>query len=544
VVVISHPLLNDREASIDKIFHRMWSEKILEVVVVFRLFSNEHCNEDTHSCSLLTSDIQVASYNPFSNFKDINYITRTWSNSTDIKAFFPSLSDVNRYPLRIAMFPDPLSAVPVTGSDGRIQKFEGYDGHTVHCLAQYMNAVTVFVPQNDHTLFGTTDANGTLTGTCGDVAYGRADIASNSQYIKIGLIELEYTYPHDTNNLCFLVPKSTRIPQFRNLFLPFPDRVWLVLLCAVCLTSLCWYCVRKYGEISVKKRTRKFAINEAFFDIFRSFITGTVNELPASVLGRLFIVTWLLLAIIITNAFQGSLTSYLAVPKYLPEINTLKNLDKSGLGIFVSVGVKSYLALDENDKIMTNLWRKFIKHDRNFSAVCDRIARKRDVAGMFKDLSTRFYLSNNRYITDGHPMLHKVQEDILSVYSAYAVPRHPVSLQCIRSTNTSCPSTVHTQYQHILSVYSAYAVPRHSPFLPRFNAIIGRLFEAGLQRKWIGDTMHRSALDGKITPVSHPHASEPVPLGLTHLQTAFYLLLIGLLCSTLVFVLQHIMQVL
>jgi hypothetical protein len=79
--------------------------------------------------------------------------------------------------------------------------------------------------------------------------------------------------------------------------------------------------------------------------------------------------------------------------------------------------------------------------------------------------------------------------------------------------------------------------------LPRFNAIIGRLVEAGLQRKWIGDTMHRAALDDKITPVSHPHATEPAPLSLTHLQTAFYLLLIGLLCSTLVFVLQHIVQV-
>jgi hypothetical protein len=228
------------------------------------------------------------------------------------------------------------------------------------------------------------------------------------------------------------------------------------------------------------------------------------------VLGRLFIVTWLLLAVIITNAFQGSLTSYLAVPKYLPEINTLKSLDKSGLGIILSPGINALLTLDENDKVMTNLWRKFIKHEmkRNkFGVVPDRIAMKRDVAGIFNDLSAVYYLRNNRYIKDGHPMLHRVQETILSSYSVYAVPRH-------------------------------------SPFLRRFNVIIGRLVEAGLQRKWIGDTMQRAALDGEITPVSHPHAAEPATLGLTHLQTAFYILLIGLLCSTLVFVLQHTLQVL
>ena len=358
IVVISYPLFNDREVFIEKLFHRMWSEKILEVLVVFRYFSTEHCTEDTNNCSLLTSDIQVATYNPFRHFKGINYITDIWYKTNDVKVHFPSLSDINGYPLRAAMFPEPLSAVPVVGSDGRIQRFEGYDGQTVHSLAQYMNAVMVFVPRYDDATHGMRAKNGTITGNSGDVAYGRADIAGNSQYIKTDLTELEHTYPHDTNSLCFLVPKSQRVPQFRNLFLPFPELVWAVLLCAIILTSVCWYFVRKYDEISLRRRTRMFGINEAFFDIFRSFITGIINEVPASTLGRLFIVTWLLLAMIITNAFQGSLTSFLAVPKYLPEINTLKSLDESGLGVYASPGIKSSFTLDFGDKIMTDLWRK------------------------------------------------------------------------------------------------------------------------------------------------------------------------------------------
>ncbi|GFG34065.1 hypothetical protein Cfor_11409 [Coptotermes formosanus] len=127
---------------------------------------------------------------------------------------------------------------------------------------------------------------------------------------------------------------------------------------------------------------------------------------------------------------------------------------------------------------MAKLWRQFIKHDRNFSAVADRIARKQDVAGMLRDLTASFYLRNKRYMKDGHPMLHSVR-------------------------------------QNILSVYSVYDVPRRSPFLARVDVIIGRLLEAGLQQKWIGGTVHRAALDGKISPVSHPHAAEPAPLSLT-----------------------------
>ena len=144
---------------------------------------------------------------------------------------------------------------------------------------------------------------------------------------------------------------------------------------------------------------------------------------------------------------------------------------------------------------------------RNLSKMADRMVEKRDSACILNELTAQLYLRNSRYTKDGYPMLHRVQENILSVYGVYALPRH-------------------------------------SPFLPRFNVIIGRLVEAGLQRKWIGDSLHRAALVGNITPVALPHVAEPAPLGLSHLQTAFYLLIIGLLCSTVVFIFQHIMQVL
>jgi hypothetical protein len=207
-----------------------------------------------------------------------------------------------------------------------------------------------------------------------------------------------------------------------------------------------------------------------------------------------------LLGIIITNAFQGSLTSYIAVPKYLPEINTLKQLDKSELGIFVSPAVESYLTLDKNDKIMANLWRKF-KPKRNHSLTANCLPLKLGMAELLNDYSARYYLRSKRYIKDGYPLLHRVKENVLSIYSVYGVPRH-------------------------------------SPFLPRFNVIISRLVEAGLQMKWNSDSLHQALLNGSIVAVSSFQTANPVPLSLTHLQTAFYLLIAGLFCSAVVFVLQ------
>ncbi|PNF26234.1 hypothetical protein B7P43_G02663 [Cryptotermes secundus] len=417
-----------------------------------------------------------------------------------MEVIFPSLSDLHGYPLRVSIFPALLNAVPVLGPSGKVVRFEGFDGHTVTALAQYMNATVVLVPQRDRTLFGIKAKNGTITGSSGDVAYGRADIASNSQYMKIGWVELEYTYPHDTNNLGILVWRSKRVPQFRNLFLPFPTHVWIVLICTMILTAICWYYIRKSGNISVKKKTIEVSINEAFFDIFRSFISGTLTTVPTSLLGRVFIITWILLGIIMTNAFQGSLTSYIAVPKYLPEINTLKQLDKSGLEIFVSPVIESYLTLDKDDKIMVNLWRKF-KPKPNHSLTAKCLPLKEGMAELLNDYSARYYLRSKQYVEEGYPLLHRVK-------------------------------------QNVLSVYSVYGVPRHSPLLLRFNVIIGRIVEAGLQMKWNSDSLHQALLNGSIFAVSSFQTADPAPLSLTHLQTAFYLLISGLLCSTVVFILQ------
>jgi hypothetical protein len=503
MLVASQPLLNDREFIIENVFKTLWSEKILEALLVFRFAISVQCNKDTNNCSPLSSNLRAAIYNPFKPFNIINYVTdvsdlQPMTNS--LKLIFPSLSDLHGYPLRVSIFPALLSAVPVFGPSGNVERFEGCDGHTVASLVKYMNATMVLLPQRDRTLFGIRAKNGTITGASGDVAYGRADIASNSQYMKIGWVELEYTYPHDTNNLGILVMKSKRVPQFRNLFLPFPTRVWIVLICTMMLSTTCWYFIRKCGKVSAKTMTTKVSINEAFLDVFRALISGTLTRVPTSTLGRVFIITWILLGIIITNAFQSSLTSYIAVPKYLPEINTLQQLDKAGLEIFVSPAIESYLTVDKNDKIMANLWRKFkLKRHHSLTAMCLHL--NEGTAELLNDYSALYYLRSKQYIRNGYPLLHRVK-------------------------------------QNVLSIYSVYGVPRHSPLLPRFNVIISRIVEAGLQIKWNADSSHSALLNGSIFAVSRFQRADPEPLSLTHLQTAFYLLLSGMFCSALVFVMQ------
>jgi hypothetical protein len=503
MLVVSQPLISNKKIVLENAFKRLWTEKILRVILIFRFYGCDQCNEDTEDCRLLTPNLQVLTYNPFKHFRGINYITdisNVWPKINNVGNFFPSLSDLHGYPLRVAMFPMFLSVIPILGPDGQVKNFDGYDAHTVESLAWYMNAKMILVPPSDNTLYGYKVTNGTITGTSGDVAYNRADIAANSRYMVVDWVEVEYTYPHGTDNLCFVVPKSKRAPQYKNLFRPFSCFVWIVLLFTISSTSIFWYCVQNYEQFSVKEKTNKATISEAFFDIFRSFISGTLSTIPTSFLGRVYIATWLFMAVIITNTYQGCLTSYLAVPKHLKEINTLKQLDKSGLGIFVVPGVQSYLAVNGDDKTMRNLWRKF-KYETNYSLIYNSLVQKTDMGILSSDNFAQYFLINGPFIKDGEPLLHKVKENIMFLFTVYNVPRH-------------------------------------SPFLPRFNVIITRLLEAGLLMKWNRDSVRQAALNGYIKTASDVLAADPTPLSLTHLQTAFYMLIFGLFCSTLIFVSQ------
>ncbi|KAJ9574023.1 hypothetical protein L9F63_008596 [Diploptera punctata] len=499
IFIINKNLVEEIDHQLEEKFKPLRRQNIFQGLILFWT-----CSNPTHR-SIATQCLKVFVFSFSYCFEEIIYIrdiSNNWFAFDNFNSFTSYKKNNCKY-LRISLYHDPGRALPVM-KDGRAISYEGYDGYTMQTIAEYLHMTPIWLTLNTHVTSGFRQENGTLTGTSGEVAYGRADIAANSRYIK-EWPEVKFTYPHDTDSLFIVVPKSKRVPQYKQLFLPFTSSLWGALLVTLLLASLIWYHIKKYMFYIVGIQNRNVTMENAFIDLFRSFITGTTNMTPTTTVERLFFIIVVFFGIIMTSAFQGSLTSFLSVPIYHKDINTLKEVKNSKFRLFVYKSIKSIVHFDPSDETMMPLWKKFLFVD-NFTHMLEYLGKYDDMGCTMNEYSVRLIFRLKNYMKDGHPLLHKVRENILTSYNVYEVPRN-------------------------------------SPYLDEISTAVKRLTEGGFQPKWYRDTIHKYILNGYLSEHFNILNARTTPLLLKHMQTAFYILFIGLFHSFLVFLAELLIKI-
>lgn len=188
-------------------------------------------------------------------------------------------------------------------------------------------------------------------------------------------------------------------------------------------------------------------------------------------------------------SFAGTLVQSFTTTSHYPDINTLEQLDASGLSIATSLRV-----FDNNSSdVISRLHSKITAIN---STALNRAAYQRDVAAMERKEDAKFLISTE-YMNNGLPLLHIVNE---------------------------CPSTY----------FITYIVPNNSPFLPKFNSVILNFFESGLIAKWYDDFIEAIILEKIFKYQDNSKVNKP--FNLSDIQTAFYILFMGIIISGLVFV--------
>lgn len=84
--------------------------------------------------------------------------------------------------------------------------------------------------RNDGAKFGYKFRNGTLTGALKTIARREADIAFVTFFIKdYETTTMEFSVPLYSDDLCLIVKKAGRIPQFILPLITFDDSLWIAL---------------------------------------------------------------------------------------------------------------------------------------------------------------------------------------------------------------------------------------------------------------------------------------------------------------------------
>jgi len=218
---------------------------------------------------------------------------------------------------------------------------------------------------------------------------------------------------------------------------------------------------------------------------------------------------------------------------YYPDIDNLRDLDTSGLPIFsTSASLTDLFDDDDNDdnynvdstSLMQSL-RKKVQLTSDINAISSA-AHYRNVSAFARE-SYFPIIAEELIDANGGPLLHLVEEcpgtkNTLVYKNSYYI-----------HTNITCV--------YILGkFYLSYLLPKNSILNERINTLINQLNQAGLPSLWSQHIVHafivqkRSLTNEKLAR-NGKEMDDFVPFNLSDVQSSFYVLLIGLSISTIVF---------
>jgi hypothetical protein len=476
------------EKNISLIFRICWRDQLFNVLLF-----------DIQTDIRLTTleNISAYLYSPFSQYTKTTTMIPLSSNSYKNSVckynrkslFFNGLRDLHGYTLRVSMFDQPPKSIMKIREDNKTYSVEGEDGVLLSVLAKHMNFTPMVTIPKDNLDMGFRRSDGTVTGSTGDMVYNRADISFNSRFLRYdNTTDVEFTYPHDKEGFCIIVPKAEKIPEYLGLLVPFSFDLWIACGVYIIVTTAFWY-------VSELKTTGTASLTHALLNTFSVFLAVPLRHHMFQKYGRVVFFIWMYSSMVLTTIYRSSLITSLATPQFYKDINTLEEFDESGLKLVMFPGIKESALLDSPTPLRVSLNKKTTVTIQNFSTCIQNLIHYKDRGCACNKLSAQWTVRQEKYFSNAVPQLHLVQE-CLSWYA------------------------------------EAYEIRRGNPFLPYINVLISRAIESGLFIKWRDDT-HSTLIAEERWKF---HASDQkVKLRLLHFQAAFFSLTTGFLCSTFVF---------
>lgn len=423
-----------------------------------------------------TTELNVYTYNPFTD----DFVVRLPQTSVAYDELFSDKAmNMNGRPLKVSLFSEKTRAIFY--SDG---KHGGTDGLLTDMVIEQMNATLVLVNITDGFDIGEFRANGTATGGLGLIVDRRVDVSFNTRFLRLAQFKgtVQITFANGRDDICILVASAGYASNIYNIFRAFSRSVWMFTLLALVSVSVAFTGIYRLQTAKDKRK-----IDNIFFNFYSWNLAQPIVQLPDRWASKMLIAIWIVYCLLITSSYQGNLTSNLVLRPTLPEVDTMRQLEQSPYEILT---FGRYVGLLQN----------LFKDHKEFSSLQTRI----------REVSTGEELEN---FVNNH-----------TVRYAYANKFHINQYLSSRKSNTvNGRSVFHNMIECPVPFLVAYAVPCGSPYLLRLNIIIRRAQEAGFISYWDKKS------EETVKHSKHRGGSAPIPLTLDHMQSAFYILGVGLL---------------
>lgn len=296
------------------------------------------------------------------------------------------------------------------------------------------------------------------------------------------------TVSHIDTTAVWFVPAALPIAHWKNLTVIFEAKVWLAIFLIFNINGFMWWVTGRN-----KERINEFKdLALAIMASFHVLLQGSVKN-PKSGLLRMLLMTWSFSCLLLFTAHQCQLTGILTSPLYEHQISNLEELVTSKLQYgFYQVLLDLYS--DKNNWVHQKVLENYVACSLDRTCI-NRTAYQRDFA----------VVKNKR---EGN----------------YLIPRY--------YSYPNGKSMLYTFGEVEFVVWVKYFTYKGFPFLERVNQLIFLLQSSGFIAKWENDIafVQRKGLD----------ISEHKTLSLSHLEGAFYILVLGIITSIVIFLFEII----
>jgi hypothetical protein len=320
-------------------------------------------------------------------------------------------------------------------------------------------------------------------------AHVRYDGYFGAQWLNTDLLlALECTWPHLTGAFAWFVPIERDIPRWQSLVKIFSLSFWLLVLLVYVLGSLTFWAFVSYQPVD--RETASFRnVVPIFMNSFIILLSQSVYRKPKGAQARAFFLLWSFYCLQINNAYQSSLIGFLTNPGHLPRINDIDDLLESGIELGVHTGL-TYHFNDTSDPRNKRILKSHVDCNVETNHVClDRMAYRGDLAVAGGRTGLEF-ISYIKYMKNGKPLYVPFKDNIREGH---------------------------------MVIY----LTKGSILLKRINSIVLRLQNSGLIDRWFNDIGRKFGKHFNEAPTNDGFCV----LTMSHLQGAFYLLLLGVLLS-------------
>lgn len=341
--------------------------------------------------------------------------------------------------------------------------------------------------------------NGSWTGVLRELIEGVSDMAFGAVYYRCHISGdvIECTTPYILDETVWYVPCAQPNPRWTSLSRVFKLSLWLgFILGYIIISVLIWIIVKISNVVATvgNKSLTYTKLAKCFLNLWAVILgVSATEDIPKNTVVRIVFLLWVAYSLAVNTVYQTFLTSYMVDPGLQHQISSVDELLDSRL---------DYGMVDTLESLLPDLKAK--RYERR--QICDDIevcARRAAMKGDYAILHSKIctdYIAAVRYVdSNGDPLFCQLDE----VFSRQ---------------------------------YITTSVQKGSPMLARYNDVIQRVVEGGILDQWWRELRFQATLSAArnfTVPVG-----DYVPLSMEHLQSAFYILILGYIIPTVTFLVE------